>query len=562
MAASTNTNQIDLTPDGNGLVTVSGTVVLLKDENLTLADTTAVNYVNYGNYKAVKVTDNAGNSQYVVSMKGVKDVVRWAVRNSSGTWVDYPVMQHSLEYSYADKPLVDFDSRPNQMWLYDSSLTSNSPQSRDQQFKHEYQVEISSSYTTVAKYDLLKGASIGDTVTIKFYRNQQVKALLDGTTTTYNDGRLAELSGNSDIYEYVVSSITLPDDERVDGNKTYTVSDKGVWSVRPGINKILFNTVASNNKKSLQIFIDAQGFRTGGTDELGYTSNTFGDDYGKFIINIENKDGDQVAEEVVNFSPDTQGFDKCGRYLGSYVTGYEASNDEFPLKCRVSLHFSYYNGEYTSDEFHYWSEYDVDYGSISATNPDIVSGELDNDPFCLDRQYSSECNIFLSDTINPWSEYEFLSDVTATGGVGSASTITKLHYSDLIADKRLQYTGAVEKQGVLFVKQSDVYEGIINRYSYTTKKFRISTQDRPSMIRTLSMTYISLNSIVVRIDIDDNSKTKNIVFERTTGPTEKAKQNSVTKIVGLRAKNFTITINAWGINPDILEISKLSVSYG
>ena len=76
------------------------------------------------------------------------------------------------------------------------------------------------------------------------------------------------------------------------------------------------------------------------------------------------------------------------------------------------------------------------------------------------------------------------------------------------------------------------------------------------------MTYISLNSIVVRIDIDDNSKTKNIVFERTTGPTEKAKQNSVTKIVGLRAKNFTITINAWGINPDILEISKLSVSYG
>ena len=30
-------------------------------------------------------------------------------------------------------------------------------------------------------------------------------------------------------------------------------------------------------------------FRTGGTDELGYTSNTFGDDYGKFIINIEHK---------------------------------------------------------------------------------------------------------------------------------------------------------------------------------------------------------------------------------------------------------------------------------
>ena len=562
MAASSNSNQINLSADGNGLVTVSGTVVLLKDESLTLADSTAVSYANYGNYKAVKVTDGASNSQYIVSLKGVKDVVRFAIRNALGNYIDYAVTQHSLEYSDADKPLVHFADRQNAMFLYDSSLTSSNPQSRDQQFKHEYQVEISSAYTTVAKYDLLKGAAIGDTVTIKFYKNQQVKALLDSTTTTYNDGRLAELSGNSDIYEYVISSITLPNDERVDGNKPYTVSDKAVWSLRPGSNKILFNTVSSNNNKAVRIFLDAQGFRTGGTDELGYTSSTFGDDYGGFSVYIENKDGDQVAQEQVTFSPDTQGFDKCGRYLGTYITGYEAEDSEFPLKCRIALNFSNYNGEYLLADLHNWEEYDVDHGSIGATNPDIVTGELENDPFCLDRQHSSECLVFISNLINPWSQYEFITDSSGTGGGGNATTITKLHYSDLVTNQKIQYTGAVTKESNFLIKSTSADQGLVNSYSYQTKKFRISTQDRPSMIRTLSMTYTSFNNIVVRIDIDNGAQTKDIVFNKTTERNKKAQKKSVTEVIGLRAKNFSLTIFASGVNPDILEISKLSVTHG
>ena len=51
----------------------------------------------------------------------------------------------------------------------------------------------------------------------------------------------------------------MPNDERVDGNKSYGFSNKSVWSVRPGINKIAFDTVSGNSNQALQIFIDAQG---------------------------------------------------------------------------------------------------------------------------------------------------------------------------------------------------------------------------------------------------------------------------------------------------------------
>ena len=132
MAASTNSNQIDLSPDQEGEVSVSGTVVLLKDENLTLAsDSSAVDFSNYGNYKAVKVTDDSSNTQYIVSMKGVKDIVKFAVRNSSGTIVEYPVMQHSFEYSDSTTPLDNFDERNNQALLYDSSVGGNQSRTQD-----------------------------------------------------------------------------------------------------------------------------------------------------------------------------------------------------------------------------------------------------------------------------------------------------------------------------------------------------------------------------------------------------------------------------------------------
>ena len=43
MAASSNSNQINLTANSDNEVTVSGTVVLLKDESLTLANGSPVN---------------------------------------------------------------------------------------------------------------------------------------------------------------------------------------------------------------------------------------------------------------------------------------------------------------------------------------------------------------------------------------------------------------------------------------------------------------------------------------------------------------------------------------
>ena len=155
MAASSNSNQINLSPDQEGEVNVSGTVVLLKDENLTLAsNNAAVDFSNYGNYKAVKVSDDSGNAQYIVSMKGVKDIVKFAVRNKTGTIVEYPVMQHSFEYSDNTTPLDDFDERNNQALLYDSSVGGN--QSRTQRFDDIYQVEVNGKFVSQAKFDLLK----------------------------------------------------------------------------------------------------------------------------------------------------------------------------------------------------------------------------------------------------------------------------------------------------------------------------------------------------------------------------------------------------------------------
>ena len=49
MAASSNSNQIALAADQEGQVSVSGTVVLLKEEGLTLSGGAAVDYTNFGN---------------------------------------------------------------------------------------------------------------------------------------------------------------------------------------------------------------------------------------------------------------------------------------------------------------------------------------------------------------------------------------------------------------------------------------------------------------------------------------------------------------------------------
>jgi len=561
MAASTNTNQINIGgADSDGEQSISNaTVVLLKNESLTLADGTAVDYSNYGNYKALKVTDDSSNAQYIVSLKGHLDVIDLAVRNSSGTFIKYPTYQHSLEYSENDTPLADIegdahtDERSNMMFIYGENLGGT--QTKTQRFNDTYQIEISSTWTDQGKYDLVKGLAVGDTVNFTMFQNQGVRN--KRTQAVTQDGRLAELQGSSDIYMYYIKELVTPNDERVDGNKTYTNAPQ--WSVRPGINKLLIDTVDSNNKKAFQIFIDAQGFRTGGASELGYTPNSFGDYYGQITFQFTDGGGAQVGIETIMLTPETEGFDLAGRFLGSYVTKFEATSAQFPIYVKTSLDFSSQNGEYFYDNPHYWSELDAGYGSIGATNPDIMTGEKLDDPWCLDRQYSADCNEQINGDLNPWWTYKFLSDVSATGGGGKATTLAKVMYSDSIINTKLQFQSSITKQFNLIAK-SDF--GIRNFYQYKTKRYQVSTQDRPGMVRTITMTYQSYNPIYVKVITENGSSTKTITFDRTQAENEVVQPKTVTKVIGVRAKFFELEIQSNGSRDDVLEISKVSVSYG
>lgn len=560
MAASTNTNQINISGvDGDGEQSISSAqVVLLKDESLTLADGTAVDYSNYGNYKALKVTDDNSHTQYIVSLKGHLDVFDLAVRNSSGTYVKYPTYQHSLEYSDNNTPLSDIegdahvDARTNTMFIYGTNLGGT--QTKTQRFNDIYQVQISNTWTNQGKYDLVKGLAVGDTVDFTMFQNQGVRNTRTHVVT--QDGRLAELQGNSDIYIYYIKEVTTPNDERVDGNKTYT--NAAQWSVRPGINKLLIDVVTSNNKKAFNIFLDAQGFRTGGY-ENGFTSTNFSDTLGFISFNFINGSGESLGLEHIQLTPDTEGYDKAGRFLGSYVTNFEANTSQFPIYVETTIHFAQTMGEYNYDIPHYWSENDAGYGSIGATNPDIMTGELLDDPWCLDRQYSEDCNDQIDSLYNPWSKYKFLSDVSATGGGGSATTITKKMYSSSIINTRLQFQTSITKQFNLI---ANAESGLRNYYRYRTKQYQVSTQDRPSMVRTISLTYAAYSALSVKVITENGTVAKNITFDATTQVNEIKNNLTVTKVVGVRAKTFELEFQTIGNADDILEISKVTVSFG
>lgn len=557
MAASTNTNQINLTSDVNDECSVVGTVVLLKDENLTLSDGTAVDYSNYGNYKALKVTDNGGTPQYVVSLKGHLDVIDLAVYNSSINFVKYPLYQHSMEYSQSNTPLADIvdqpniEDRENGMFLYDS--TFDGTQTRTQRFNDVYQKETSGTWVDQGAYDLIKGAKVGDSVSTTFFKNQGIRN--KRTEVVTNDGRLAELQGNSDIYIYYIRKCQMPNDERVDSNKIYT--NEPQWSVRPGINMLLVDTVASNNKTAFSIYIDAQGFRTGGY-ELGYNENNFFDDLGAIGIEIRNHSDLLLTSEYLMIQPNTVGYDKAGRFLGTYSTQFEADNADFPVYVETHLIFPSTTTEYYREGPHYWSLWDADYGSIGATNPDIMTGELVDDPFCFDRHYSSDCNVFLDDNFSPWYSYRFLCNSAATGGGGSATSNTSKMYSDSIINKKIQFQNTVQSQFNLITKGN----GLRNIYKYKTKKYRTSTQDRPTMLRTISMTYMSFNSITIKIITENGATTKEIVFDGTTKINELPIKKTTTKVVGLKCKTFELELSTYGSIDDILEINKLSIGYG
>jgi len=552
MAASTNTNQINLASNADSEVTVSNAqVVLLKNESLTLADGNAVDYTNYGNYKALKVTDDSGNTQYIVSLKGHIDTFDLAVRNSSDTYLAYPLYQHSLEYSDVDQPLKDEDGGYNWGILAFSGQFGGS-QSISQRFKDMYQIEIDSTWTDQGAYDLVKGLAVGDTANVKFFKNQGVRN--KRTLAVTNDGRLAELSGNSDIYFYYVKSVTMPNDERVDGNKTYT--NEAQWSVRPGINKLLFNTVSSNGKLALQIFADIQGFQTTGF-ERGFDADN--SEYaGLILFNFYDNNNQQLASEVVLVNPNTEGHDSAGRFLGTYISNLELESSEFPIYVEVSFSPSASLTDYQVDPPHYWSEWSVDYSSFGATNPDIISGELLDDPFCIDRQYTDECSVQISNKTNPWSVYRFLCDASGTGGGGTATTLDKVMYAENLINTKIQFQTSITGQFNLFTKG----DGLRNGYRYKTKKFQVSTQDRPTMLRTVSMTYTSSNSITLRFITDNGERVKEMFFDRSTDPTEISKKTTTTQVIGLRCKTFEIEVYTVGVAEDNLEINKLSVSYG
>jgi len=553
MAASTNTNQIDLTANADSEVTVSNAqVVLLKNESLTLADGNAVDYTNYGNYKALKVTDDSGNTQYIVSQKGNSDKWQLAVTNSDGEYVRYPLYQHSLEYSDVDQPLQNEDGGHNVGFLAYGQNFGYNFQSIAQRFKDIQQVEIDGTWTDLGKYDLIKGFAVGDTANVTFIKDQGIRN--KRTLSISQTGRLAELSGNSDIYFYYVKSVTMPNDERVDGNKTYI--NEAQWSVRPGINKLLFNTVSSNGKLALQIFADVQGFQTTGF-ERGFTEDN--PEYaGLLLFNFYDDSNQQLASEVVLVNPNTEGYDGAGRFLGTYISNLELDTSEFPIYIEVSFSPSASLGDYQVDPPHYWSEWSEGFSSFGATNPDILSGELLDDPFCIDRHYTDECIVQISNKTNPWTIYRFLCDASATGGGGSASTNTKVMYAPNLINTKIQFQTSITGQFNLFTKG----DGIRNGYRYKTKKFQVSTQDRPTMLRTVSMTYMSSNSISLRFITDNGERVKDIFFDRSTNPTEISKRTTTTQVIGLRCKTFEIEVYTVGVAEDNLEINKLSVSYG
>tara|TARA_Y100000592_G_C5443416_1_gene304674 strand:- start:533 stop:1585 length:1053 start_codon:yes stop_codon:yes gene_type:complete len=350
----------------------------------------------------------------------------------------------------------------------------------------------------------------------------------------------------------------MPNDERVDSQKVYGLNDVGMWSVRPGFNKILRQAVTSNNKKAVQIFIDAQGFRTGGTSELGWNANTFGDDYGHIQVSLYDKNLNFLSEEYIIMSPDTPGFDLCGRFLGSYVTNYTADNDQFPLYVDMDIWFGYANKEYTRDLDQFWSEHS-DFGAIDSTQPDIHLGELLDDPWCLDRQYTDECDIQAHNDNNPWKFYRFI--VETTGG-SSASTFTTKVFNQAIANQKIQYTGNVVNQTNFIEKSTDDLSGLTNNYFYKTKKFRISNGDRPNMLRTISLTYRSKNPITVRIYTDKNQLSSILTFDGTEANTGTIELVTTTKVIGLLAKTFSVGFSNVGSIPETTEITRASIAYG
>ena len=82
------------------------------------------------------------------------------------------------------------------------------------------------------------------------------------------------------------------------------------------------------------------------------------------------------------------------------------------------------------------------------------------------------------------------------------------------------------------------------------------------MIRTVSMTYRSKNPLNICFYDEKNNELSTFLFNGTEKLTGELDTITETKVVGLRAKSFYITLYGVGSTPETLEIFKVNIAYG
>jgi hypothetical protein len=541
-------------------ITISGTIVLLKDESLTKAsDSSAINYSNYGNYKAIKVTDSNSATQYIVSMIGhnnVYDSVRVDNSGSNSVSVAYPTYQHPFELSYLDKPLADYpDGTENLEQIFDAGLGGS--QTRDQRFDHSYESTTSdNSITKTGRYDLIKGAMVGDTVTVKFIKGDTVDVTTTGYSGTIQSGLLEALNSSKNIYNYFIHELTFTgsstSDKRVDVSTTTFLSSVPMSATRPGINFLNSGTVsATGGGKVLEFDLDIQGLATIASpslSELGAsTSNGLSSNGASFLL-IEYIDSTgEGFEEDLLFDSYVPGYDLCGRFKGKYTSSITFNYNQFPIKAHIKV-LTAHSSEINIDHWQGWSRLTEEERSDSIF-PKLAPW-LVNDPFCFDRSYTTSCSIS-GDDQNPW--FSFVSLVEHS--LGSLTSSNKNAVQQNTINSAIQWSGSIIKEANVYELTPD--EGVMQRYEYQTKKYYVSTKDRPSMIRTISLTYHSDSDILFKVSTD--SDVKYISFKSTATQNEEV---TVTKVLGMSAKYFDITIVTLQHHPQSFLIRSVQLQYG
>lgn len=541
------------------VITVSGEVVLLKEEALTKTDNSSIDYSNFGNYKAVKITDSASNTQYIVSMIGhnnVYDGVRVDF-SSNDTLVKYPIYQHPFELSYLDQPLNEYpDGTANQEQIFDSGLGGS--QLRTQSFKYSYESTSASGSTVVtAKYDLLKGAKVGDTVSIKFIKGDTVEVYGFGNTSTIESGLLEPLTGSKNLYNYLIHEMTFTgsatSDTRVDLSSNAFTANTPMSATRPGINKIATGvTTNSSGQKFIEIGYDVQHLGTTSSlavGELGITaSNGLFSSAGSYLlIDYVDVNGDSF-NETLPINSYTPGYDLSGRLLGAFISDIAFEVSQFPIITHMRAYTTHSN-EINIDHWQGWSRLTEEERDDNIF-PKLTAWLVD-DPWCFDRSFTDACSIQGSGDENPW--YSFALKINASG----TSTLPNTDYAvkEQSINKRIQYTGSVIKETNIYEPSSS--DGEFQQYFYRTKKYYVSTKDRPSMIRTISLTYHSKSDVMLKIRSE--KAVREIVFNSTpqNGSTE-----TVTKVVGMSAKCIDVEIIVAQGYPQSFEIKSIQLQYG